>query len=79
MEGLIFGGASVKIYAVGNRLSLLIVALFCFVFQGNIPGDFSSEGRFNGGCFCVMSSGVLYLEKLIHGGCSFPGISVCGN
>ena len=42
-----------------------------FEFEGNFqvqaPGGLYSEGRFNGGFFCVMSLGGLYLEGLIFG------------
>ena len=40
------------------------------------PGGLYSEGRFNGGFFCVMVFGGLYLEGLIHGGAYFQKFMV---
>ena len=34
------------------------------------------EGRFNGGFFCVTSSGGLYLEEVINGGAYFWNFTV---
>ena len=40
------------------------------------PGELISEGRFNGGFFCVTGLGGLYLEGLIHGGAYFRNFTV---
>ena len=40
------------------------------------PGGLYSEGRFNGGFFCVTILGGLYLEGLIHGGVYFRNFMV---
>ena len=74
-------------FAFPNRLGQLVVgrkftifALFYFVFEGNSkykpPGGLYSEGRFNGGFFCVTVLGGLYLEGLIHGGAYFRNFTV---
>ena len=64
---------------VGRKFTVL--ALFCFVFEANFQvqapgGGLYSGGRFNGGFFCVMSLGHLYLEGLIHGGVYFRNFTV---
>ena len=38
--------------------------------------SFCLGGRFNGGFFCVMSLGGLYLEGLLHGGAYFQNVAV---
>ena len=61
-----------------------IFALFYFVFEGKYqvqapPGGLYSEGRFNGGFFCVTILGGLYLEGLIRGGAYFRNFTVTKN
>ena len=80
LEGLIYrGNLRFKIdwasLTVGRKFA--VFALFYFVFEGNfqvqVPGGgLYLEGRFNGGFFCVMSSG-----GLIHGGAYFRNFKVC--
>ena len=58
--------------------------MLCSVFEGNFqvqaPGDLYSEGRLNGGFFCVTSlGGGLYLDGLIHGGAYFRNFTVFMN
>ena len=84
LEGLIFGGAYVRReicvgqLVVGRKLPFLL----CFtLYQGanskyKPPGGLYSEGRFNGGFFCVTILGGLYLEGLIHGGAYFRNFTV---
>ena len=54
---------------------LYLFALFYFVFEDTFqvlaPGGLYSEGRFNGGFFCVTSLRGLNLEGLINGGAQF--------
>ena len=77
MEGPIFGGAYVRrdicvIKSVGRACSGKEIYHFYFVLlciRGQIPstrppGGLYSEGRFNGGFFCVTILGGLYLEGL---------------
>ena len=57
-----------------------VFALFYFVFEGTFqvqaPRGLYSEGRFNGGFFCVTSLRGLYLKGLIHGGAYFRNFTV---
>ena len=89
MEGPIFGGAYVRrdicvIKSVGRACSGKEIYHFYFVLlciQGQIPstsppGGLYSEGRFNGGFFCVTILGGLYLEGLMHGGAYFRNFTV---
>ena len=59
---------------------ITIFALFYFALGGKFkykpPGGLYSEGRFNGGFFCVTILGGLYLEGLIHGGAYFRNFTV---
>ena len=79
MEGPISGGAYVRreicvIKSVGLDCSGKEIYHFCFALlciRGQISstsplGGLYSEGRFNGGFFCVTILGGLYLEGLIH-------------
>ena len=64
---------------IGSKFT--VFALFYFVFEGNFPstspwGGLYSEGRINGGFFCVTGLGGLYLEGLIHGGAYFRNFTV---
>ena len=54
---------------VGRKFAIL--ALFYFVFEGNLqvqaPGGLYLEGLCNGGVFCLTTLGGLYLEGLTFG------------
>ena len=55
-----------------NHLAhVIVIALFYFAFESNLqvqaPGGLYSQGRFNGGFFCVTSLGGFYLQELIFG------------
>ena len=89
MEGLIFGGAYVRreicvSKSIGLACNGKEIYHFCFVLlciRGQIPstsppGGLYSEGRFNGGFFCVTISGGLYLEGLVYGGAYFRNFRV---
>ena len=64
---------------MGRKIT--IFALFYFVFEGKFQaqaprGGLYSEGRFNGGFFCVKILGGSYLEGPIHGGAYFRNFTV---
>ena len=64
---------------VGSKFTVFV--LFYFVFEGHFSkckprGGLYSEGRFNGGFFCVTGLGDLYLEGVIHGGAYFRKFTV---
>ena len=58
---------------VGRKFT--VFALFYFAFEGNFqvqaPGGLIFGGAISRRVFCVMTSGGLYLEGLIHGGAYF--------
>ena len=65
---------------VGSKFT--VFALFYFVFEANFLstrawGGLYLKGRFNGGFFCVIGLGGLYMEKLIFA-YFLPTISIHG-
>ena len=66
---------------VGRKFS--VFALFCLYLRAiskyKFPEGLYSEGRFNGGFFCVTSLGGLYLEGLIDGQAYFWNFTVCSD
>ena len=58
-----------------------VIALFYFVFQGNIPsasprGAYIWRGDLTEGFFCVTGLGGLHLEGLVNGGAYFRNFTV---
>ena len=64
-------------FAFQNLLGLLIAgriftifALFYFAFEGKfqvqVPGGLHSEGRFNGGFFCITILGGFYIFRILQ-------------
>ena len=64
------------------QLKVNLPFLLCFTLYSRAnskykpSGGVYSEGRFNGGFFCVTILGGLYLEGLIHGGTYFRNFTV---
>ena len=81
MEGPTFGGAyvrrkicvskSIGLACSGKEVYHFYFVLLCILGQipsKSPPGGLYSEGRFNGGFFCVTILGGLYLEGRFNGG-----------